>query len=51
MVYANRRQVFVKLDRRSACLRFRRLTSLRQRDAVDAVGRSFRAGIVIEAVE
>ena len=49
--YANRRQVLARLDSRSACLRLRRFTSLRQREAVTEVGRSWREGIVMVAVE
>jgi len=49
--HAKQKQVFVRKERRRAERRLRRLTSLSERAAVVAVGRIWRAGIVIADVE
>lgn len=45
-MYANRRHALATLVRRRACLRPKRLASLRDRDAFTEVGRSFKEGMV-----
>jgi hypothetical protein len=48
---AKQKQLFVRKERRRAYRRLRRLTSFREAAALVAVGRSWRAGIVIAEVE
>lgn len=51
MANAKRKQLLAIVESRSACLRFRRLTSLMQRDPVAEVGRSLSEGTVMAEVE
>jgi hypothetical protein len=51
MLNEKRKQVFTRLESRSAYLRLRRFTSLKQREAVLEEGRSLRDGIVMDEVE